>query len=179
MLQKIIIYGLIAGVFVGAVMFAVTVVPALSVPAAWSMAFGYLNMLVALSAVFIAIKKYRDVDLGGVIGFWRAFALGLGVSIVAGVLYVVAWEAALAYLHLDFGAVYANSLIKAQEAKGVTGQAMADFTMQMEQFKANYAKPLYRYGMTFTEIFPVGVLVSLISAALLRNPRFLAPTRRA
>jgi hypothetical protein len=31
--------------------------------------------------------------------------------------------------------------------------------------------------MTFVEIFPVGVLVSLVSVALLRNPRFL-PARR-
>jgi hypothetical protein len=28
-------------------------------------------------------------------------------------------------------------------------------------------------GMTFIEIFPVGVLIALISAALLRNPRML------
>jgi len=31
--------------------------------------------------------------------------------------------------------------------------------------------------MTFIEIFPVGVLVSLVSAGLLRNSRFL-PVRR-
>ncbi len=36
-----------------------------------------------------------------------------------------------------------------------------------------YAKPWYRMPMTFAEIFPVGILVSLVSAALLRNPRFL------
>ena len=47
----------------------------------------------------------------------------------------------------------------------------------MERFKQQYANPLFRLPMTFTEVFPVGVLVSLISAGLLRNSRFL-PARR-
>ena len=44
----------------------------------------------------------------------------------------------------------------------------------MERFKAEYANPFYRLPMTFIEIFPVGARVSLLSAAVLRNPRFLA-----
>src|SRR3546814_12654255 len=32
---------------------------------------------------------------------------------------------------------------------------------------------MFRLPMTFVEIFPVGVLVSLVSAAVLRNPRVL------
>jgi hypothetical protein len=40
-----------------------------------------------------------------------------------------------------------------------------------------YADPLYRLPMTFIEIFPIGVLVSLIAAALLRNRRFLPVLR--
>ena len=43
----------------------------------------------------------------------------------------------------------------------------------MDAFKIQYADPLFRLPMTFVEIFPVGVLVSLISAGLLRNRRFL------
>ena len=37
--------------------------------------------------------------------------------------------------------------------------------------------PLFRMPMTFTEIFPVGVLVSLITAGLLRKSTFL-PAKR-
>jgi hypothetical protein len=43
----------------------------------------------------------------------------------------------------------------------------------MDAFKRQYANPLFRLPMTFAEIFPVGVLVSLVSAAILRNPRVL------
>ena len=78
---------------------------------------------------------------------------------------------------MDFAGRYASSMIQQQQAKGMTGEALAKFSASMEQFKLDYAKPGYRLPMTFTEIFPVGVLVSLASAALLRNRRFL-PARR-
>ena len=41
----------------------------------------------------------------------------------------------------------------------------------MQEFADMYANPIFRIPMTFTEIFPVGVLVSLVSALLLRNSR--------
>lgn len=102
-----------------------------------------------------------------------ALALGLGISIVAGVIYVAAWEATQALAHMDFAGDYSRALIAQQKAKGVSGQDLAQFTAEMEKFKVQYANPLYRWPMTFAEIFPVGVLVSLVSAVLLRNSRFL------
>ena len=44
---------------------------------------------------------------------------------------------------------------------------------EMDQFAVQYENPLFRLPMTFAEIFPVGVLVSLVSALVLRNPRVL------
>ena len=111
------------------------------------------------------------------IRFWLAFGLGLGISFVAGIFYVAAWEAAVAVTHSDFAGTYANALIEQQRAKGVSGEALAKITAEMDRFKVQYSNPLYRLPMTFAEIFPVGVLVSLISAGLLRNSRFLPAQR--
>jgi hypothetical protein len=169
MLRITLSYGLIAGFIVGIPLFGLTVAMNGHPPLPYGLAIGYLTMLIALSAIFVAIKRHRDLDLGGVIAFWPAFGLGIGISIVAGILYVAAWEAALAFTHMDFAGSYARSLILEQQAKGVTGDALAKLTADMEQFKIQYANPLYRLPMTFAEIFPVGVLVSLISAAVLRN----------
>ena len=44
--------------------------------------------------------------------------------------------------------------------------------------RTQYANPLFRLPMTFIEIFPVGLLVALVSAALLRNPSFLPARSR-
>ena len=177
MLRKILAYGIAAGLVFAVPLFGLAVAMNGREPVPYGMAIGYLTMLVALSAVFIAIKRHRDIDLGGVIGFWRALGLGLGISVVAAVFYVAAWEAALALTHMDFAGSYANLFIEQQKAKGIGGEALAKLVAEMEAFKADYANPSYRLAMTFAEVFPVGVLVSLLSAALLRNPRFLAQRR--
>lgn len=179
MLKTILVYGLIAGVVVAIPMLLQATILKGHAPLAWSMLVGYATMLIALSAVFIGIKRYRDAELGGVIRFWPALGLGLGISIVASVMYVFAWELTVAVTHMDFATGYADALIKQKQAQGVTGAALEQFVAEMEKFKSDYANPLFRLPMTFIEIFPVGVLVSLISAALLRNARFLSARPRA
>jgi hypothetical protein len=175
MIRMILVYGFIAGLLVGVPLSLITANA--HIGGVLGMVVGYLTMLVALSMVFLAIKRRRDLTQGGVIRFWPAFGLGLGISFVASIIYVATWEATVAYIHLDFASVYAQSVIEQQKAAGVTGEALQKVIDQMEQFKVQYANPLYRLPMTFIEIFPVGVLVSLISAALLRNSRFMATKR--
>lgn len=173
MLKKILSYGIIAGLIVGITLSAIVIGAGEHQPTSIGMAIGYATMLAGLSLVFVAIKRHRDVELGGVIRFWPALGLGLGISAVAGVLYVIAWDAACAIAGMDFAKDYADALIADERAKGVSGAALAKFAAEMEAFKASYANPLYRWPMTFSEIFPVGILVSLVSAGLLRNSRFL------
>jgi hypothetical protein len=174
MWRNILKYGLIAGLVVAIPMNIMVLSMQGHPPLAWGMVFGYVTMLVALSAVFVAIKRYRDAELGGVIGFWPALGLGLGISVIAGIIYSLAWELSLALTHMDFATAYANTLIAEKKAAGASAEAIAQLTAEMDAFKVQYANPLFRMPMTFAEIFPVGVLVSLVSAALLRNRRFLA-----
>ena len=173
MLRYTLIYGVIAGLVVGVPLSVTTLTMSGHAMMSYGMVIGYLMMLIALSAVFLAIKNHRDRDLGGVIKFWPALALGLGVSLVAGVIYVIAWELSCAIAHVDFAGGYTKAMIAQQEAKGVTGAALEKIKTEMQAFKIQYANPLYRWPMTFIEIFPVGVIVSLVSAGLLRNSRFL------
>lgn len=178
MLRTILKYGVIAGLVVGGFMVATFTVFSGMPPLKYGMLIGYTTMLIALSAVFVGIKRHRDVDRGGVIEFWPAFGVGLGVSFVAGIFYVAAWEALQAVTQMDFANSYAQAIIAGEKAKGASAEALAKLSADMEAFKVQYADPLFRLPMTFVEIFPVGVLVSLVSAGLLRFSRFL-PARRA
>jgi hypothetical protein len=173
MLRTTLVYGLIAGLVAGVPMSLMVLAMNGQTMMDYGMVLGYLTMLIALSAVFVAIKRRRDRELGGVIRFWPAFGLGIGISVVAGVLYVVSWELAQAATQMDFASDYAKAMIEQQRAKGASPEALAKLSADMETFKVQYADPLFRLPMTFAEIFPVGLLVSLVSAGLLRNPRFL------
>jgi hypothetical protein len=79
---------------------------------------------------------------------------------------------------MDFATTYAEAMLENARARGASAEALATMRAELDAFKVQYADPLFRLPMTFMEIFPVGVLVSLVSAALLRNPRFL-PARRS
>jgi hypothetical protein len=135
--------------------------------------FGYLVMLVALTFVFVGVKRFRDVERGGVIRFGGAFMVGLGIAVTAGLIYVAVWEVYLAATHYTFMDHYIAGIIRARQAQGLSGAALAQEVAKLEAMRAQYANPLFRIPMTFLEIFPVGLLVALISAALLRNPRVL------
>ncbi|MGD9584565.1 MAG: DUF4199 domain-containing protein [Lysobacterales bacterium] len=178
MLRTILKYGVIAGLVVAGFMLATFAVFSGMPPLKYGLLIGYTTMLIALSAVFVGIKRHRDVDRGGVIGFWPAFGVGLGISFIAGIFYVAAWEALQAMTQMDFASSYAKAIIASEQAKGASAEALAKLSADLEAFKVQYADPLFRLPMTFSEIFPVGVLVSLVSAALLRFSRFL-PARRA
>ena len=139
--------------------------------------FGYLTMLVALSMIFIGIKRYRDQELGGVIRFLPAFAMGLAIAAIAGVIYTLVWE--LYSISTDYAFIdsYVNSAIEAKRAAGLSGDGLAQEIAKLEELRADYDKFYIRMPMTFLEIFPVGLVIALFSAALLRNPKIL-PARQ-
>ena len=86
--------------------------------------------------------------------------------------WVVGWEITLA-AGFDFDTAYAESLVAAAKARGAPAAEIERIRAETGDFLAMYANPLFRFPMTFLEIFPVGILVSLISAGLLQNSRFL------
>jgi hypothetical protein len=176
MLRTILLFGSAAGLIVAVPMFSLLVIQGHTESSAL---IGYTIMLLALSLVFVGVKRYRDRVLGGVIKFWPALLIGLAISAVAGIFYVVGWEITLALTNYSFLETYPQEMIATAEARGATAAELEAMRAEMAQFSAWYANPLLRVPMTFfVEIFPVGVIVSLISAVLLRNSRFL-PARRS
>ena len=172
MKRMILAYGLAAGILV-AVPMCLMVTHSERGSAAQSYLVGYLTMMLALSLIFVGVKRYRDRVRGGVIGFGTALGMGLGISAVAGVIYVIGWEITLALTDFAFVDAYAAATIDAKRASGASPADVAAVVAEMAKFKLQYMNPGFRLPMTFVEIFPVGVLISLVSAALLRNSHFL------
>lgn len=178
MLRTILLFGLIAGLITDANFAVVLAMGNHSTHGGAALLYGYLVMILALSVIFVGVKRLRDRVYGGVIKFGPALLVGLGISALAGVIYAIGWEVTLAATHYTFADSYAAATIHAAQAKGASAAEIAKLTAQMQDFKVQYANPLYRLPMTFVEVFPVGAVISLIAAGLLRNSRFL-PARPA
>ncbi|WP_310468212.1 DUF4199 domain-containing protein [Sphingomonas sp.] len=139
--------------------------------------FRYLVMLVALTFIFVGVKRFRDVERGGVIKFGPALLMGLAIAAVAGLAYVVVWEIYLAATDYRFMDEYVTGILQAREAAGASPAELARKAAELNELRQSYGNPLFRVPMTFLEIFPVGLLVALVSAALLRNPKLLPAAR--
>lgn len=134
---------------------------------------GYAVMLLALSMIFVGVKHYRDKELGGVIRFKSAFGVGLGIAAVASLFYVIGWEIYMYATDYSFMKAYVESVIASKQAAGASASEIAKFAAEMKAFEIQYSNPGYRMVMTLTEIAPVGLLVALISASILRKSSFM------
>lgn len=172
MLRTVLIFGLLAGAVV-AVPMNLMMLFGKEGDGSHSLVTGYALMLLAFTFTFIGVKHYRDRALGGVIRFLPALMLGLGISLVASLIYVFAWKITLHATDFAFIDGYSKAMIEGARAKGASAARLASMAAEMETFRTQYANPLFRLPMTFVEIFPVGVLVSVVSAGLLRFSRFL------
>lgn len=175
MLKTIIIHGLIGAVIVGALMVAGSLTWAGSgaPPPENGVVVGYVTQLVALTFVFLGVKHYRDRVRGGVTKFLPALGVGLAISAVASLGWVIGWEIVLQISRMDYGKMMTDMMVAQAEARGGGAEAVAQARTEAEEFARLYANPLFRMPVSFIEMFPVGVLVSLVSAGLLRNSRFL------
>ena len=133
----------------------------------------YLSMLVATSFVFVGVKRYRDTELGGVIRFWPAFWLGLGIASVAAIAYVFSWEVYMWKTDYAFMNEYIAGYLKDLEASGASAAEIAKQSAEMQKFARQYEQPLFRMLITLSEFAPIGLLVPLVSAALLRKSSFM------
>jgi hypothetical protein len=170
-MKKIVLkYGLISGAFLG-VMTGVLMPLCMNrgYNLAYSQVVGYSAMVLAFICVFLGIKRYRDDVGGGVITFGKAFQVGILIAFIASAMYVAGWEIAYWGFLPDFGDKYAAMTIEKMKEKGAPAAEIAKQAAAMEQFKVLYRKPLFNVGMTFLEVFPVGLIVTVVAAAILRK----------
>lgn len=169
--RVVIVYGVISGVTVALLMrIAMMLFPE---GGTGGVVAGFSSMIVALSFVFIGVKRYRDVELGGVIRFGKALAIGFGIAAIATILYVAAWELYLYFTDYTFMDEYTRITLEQAQKAGQSARAIAALSAQMEGYKEWYANPLSRWAVTAMEISPIAILMPIISATLLRNSNFM------
>jgi len=134
---------------------------------------GYATMVIALSTIFFGIKTYRDQYENGTISFWRAFKVGILIAVLASIMYAITWDIYFRFKGDAFIEYYASSMIEKLEHEGASEAKIREAKAQMEQWGEAYQNPIIRFAFTLVEILPVGILITLICAALLRKRKFL------
>jgi hypothetical protein len=173
MKRTVIIYGLIAGAVVSAFMTITMMIYARDEKVhagASSMIVGYLGMLIAFTFIFVAIKSYRDKQNNGIISFGKAFGMGLLISLIASTMYVIAWAIVFKNVIPDYMDKYCAAMID-QAKTSLSGPALQEKINEVNEIKRNYTTPLGFTLYTYLEILPVGILVSLIAALVLKRKK--------
>lgn len=177
MLRYALIYGGLSGAIVIAII-SVTLMTMGPESAASSQLSGYATMLAALSLVFVGVKRYRDIEQGGVISFKTGAGVGLAMAVIAGLVYTIGWELVLFATDFAFIETFSQSMIEGIKAQGLPAAEEAVQLAEIESGIEMYRNPLFRLPITFTEIFPVGLAVAVVSALILKNSNVL-PARVA
>lgn len=135
-----------------------------------SMIIGFSAMIVAFSFVFIGIKNYRDKHNNGAISFGKGMVLGVLISLIASTLYVATWAVEFHFFMPDFMDKYSAMQIKHLQESGISGEALQKTITEMEQSNYDYKhNPLVFAAYTYSEILPVGIIVTVISALILKR----------
>lgn len=168
MTKTVLKFGLISGALISVFM-GVSMTLASKGSISHSYVVGYTSMILAFLLVGFGIRSYRDSH-GGTITFGKAFQVGVLIMLLASAMYVATWEVIYFGRFLpNFMDQYTASTLKAMRASGASDAAIASKAAEMKHFAEMYENPIINIGMTFLEIVPVGLIMTLISAAILRR----------
>ena len=171
-------FGLISGAIVSAMM-AITIPFQHSIGYDRALIVGYTTMVLAFLLIFFGIKSYRDNVAGGRVNgetrngridyiFYSSAAL---IAFVSSLCYVATWEVIFFKFQPDFLEKYQARAIEQKKASGAP-QAEIDKQMADDKVMAErYKNPLFNAALTLVEPLPVGLIIALVSAAVLSRRR--------
>lgn len=130
---------------------------------------GYTAIVLAFLLVFFGIRSYRDNVGNGQITFSKAFAVGIFITLISCIFYVVTWEIIYFNFMPDFMDKYSAYVVQKLQASGASAAAVQAKVEELKKYKEQYESPLFNAAVTFLEPFPVGLVITLISAGVLRR----------
>ena len=119
--------------------------------------------------VYVGIRNYRDKYNGGVISFGKAFKIGIMIVLIASTIYVVAWLIDYFFFIPDFMEKFSASELDKLKASGASQIEIDKETKEMANLTRMFKNPFFNAMMTYVEILPVGLIVTVISSLILKR----------
>ncbi|MFZ0312217.1 MAG: DUF4199 domain-containing protein [Candidatus Korobacteraceae bacterium] len=175
-MKKIVLtFGFISGLMISVLMGGSLLI-ADKIGSSHSMVLGYTMMVASFLLVYFGIRSYRENTLAGQISFGRAFACGILITLITCVCYVAMWEV----LYFNFLPHYMDNYFAAQvhkaQSSGLDPASIAAQVAAIRRSQQLYQNPLVNVAYTFMEPLPVGFIITVISAAILRRKAPVKPT---
>jgi hypothetical protein len=130
---------------------------------------GYAAMAVSLSFIFIGVSQAKKQFPDQAFGFNKAFLTGLLIAFISSLFYTFSWLAVNHYIYPEFMSDYTNSQIQIATTEGMSAPDLAKLRTEMDGYIQLYKNPLWAFLMTLTEILPLGLLLSLLAAAIFKK----------
>ena len=169
MKRIVVTFGLISGAVMA--LFMVATMPFIDGHGGGSLVVGYAGMVAAFLLVYFGVRSYRDNVLGGTISFGRAFSAGILIAAIASLCYVATWEVIYYNFMPDFYSKYAQSAVERARNSGKSEAEVAKVQADMDTMVERVENPVFVTVATFAEPFPVGLVIALVSAGVLRRKR--------
>jgi hypothetical protein len=173
--KTVLTFGLIAGLIISVLMGG-SLLLAKRIGSGHSMALGYTIMVASFLLIYFGIRSYRDNTLGGQISFEGAFACGILIAFITTVCYVAMWEVLYFKFMPNFMDGYFAAQIHKVQSSGLDPATAATRVAAIQRSQRLYQNPIVNMAYTFMEPLPVGLIITLISAAMLRRKEPIAPT---
>ncbi|SKB85846.1 DUF4199 domain-containing protein [Dyadobacter psychrophilus] len=169
MKKIILVCGLISGIIVSVFMVSSIAACYSSSDFEGNMLLGYAAMLLSFSLIFVGVKNFRDKYSGGSVTFGKAFQIGLLITLIASTVYVIVWLIDYYLFVPEFMERYTTHVMRELQREGATAQELQEKSLEMEGYREMYKSPLMIILFTYAEILPVGLVVSLLSALILKK----------
>ena len=130
---------------------------------------GYTTIVLSALLVFFGVRSYRENVGGGRLTFGRGFAVGILITLISSACYVGTWEIIYYKLMPGFADKYAAHMVEHAQASGASQEKVVEALQKAKQFKEMYDNPAINVAWTFMEVFPIGLVVTLASAGILRK----------
>ena len=174
MKKTVLTFGIISGLILSVLMDG-SVLLAGKIGSGHSLVLGYANLVASFLLIYFGIRSYRDNTLAGKISFGRAFACGILITLITTVCYVATWEV----LYFNFIPHFMDSYFAAQihkvQSSGLDATTTAARVAAIQRSQQLYQNPFVNMAYTFMEPLPVGLIITLISAATLRRKAPVEP----
>lgn len=152
--------GLLGGLLVSINMIITTIFMKANPGAEPNMVLGFSSMLLSFLFVIIGIKQqesFKDSENN----FWESFKTGLYISAIISTIYVLVWLVIYYNFYPEFMENYCDIVLK-----NTKPEELAAKTLEMEQMKEAYKNPIFVVLYTYFEVFPLGILVSIITPTI-------------